>query len=436
MALVAVFVFVGKLAGAAKEMAVAWRYGVSSEVDAYLFVFNLVTWPVTLWLSVLMVVLIPLAARVRREASTELPRFRSELFGLTLLLGAVLSLVAVVALPPLLRSSWAGLRPETAREAAVMAPVLVLTVPLGVVVGLFSAWMLAAGRHANTLLEGVPATALLIALILFRGGEAQPLIWGTFAGVGLQMLGLAIPLARSNQIDYPRFTRESPLWGAFWKGLGVTVIGQALMSVVVLVDQFFAAHLGTGAIATLSYANRILALILGLGATAVTRGTLPVFSNAAESGARLRDLATHWLRILFVIGLLAVCLGWLVAPIGVRVLFQRGAFTAADTESVTRILRYGLAQLPFYFSGLVLVSMVVSQRRYHIIAIIGGVNLLTKVAANFLLTPYFGVSGLMISTSLMLAVSCGLLVVSVFRSGSDRMMPVDETETLLAMPAG
>ena len=46
---VAFFLLVSKLAGAAKEMAVAWRYGVSETVDAYVFVFNLVTWPVTLW---------------------------------------------------------------------------------------------------------------------------------------------------------------------------------------------------------------------------------------------------------------------------------------------------------------------------------------------------------------------------------------------------
>jgi hypothetical protein len=46
----------GKLAGAAKEMAIAWRYGVSDTVDAYVFVFNLATWPVSLWFGVLTVV--------------------------------------------------------------------------------------------------------------------------------------------------------------------------------------------------------------------------------------------------------------------------------------------------------------------------------------------------------------------------------------------
>ena len=36
MLLVGSFAVLGKLASAAKEIAVAWRYGVSAEVDAYL----------------------------------------------------------------------------------------------------------------------------------------------------------------------------------------------------------------------------------------------------------------------------------------------------------------------------------------------------------------------------------------------------------------
>ena len=56
---------IAKFAGAAKEMAVAWRYGVSATVDAYVFVFNLINMPVSIWFSVLTVVLIPIIAKYR-----------------------------------------------------------------------------------------------------------------------------------------------------------------------------------------------------------------------------------------------------------------------------------------------------------------------------------------------------------------------------------
>ena len=44
MASVALFVLLGSVARAAKEIAVAYRYGVSAAFEAYLFVFNLVAW--------------------------------------------------------------------------------------------------------------------------------------------------------------------------------------------------------------------------------------------------------------------------------------------------------------------------------------------------------------------------------------------------------
>src|SRR3569832_2839191 len=55
---VSLFSLVGKVAGAAKEMAIAWRYGISETVDAFVFMFNVVNWPITVWFSVLSVVFV------------------------------------------------------------------------------------------------------------------------------------------------------------------------------------------------------------------------------------------------------------------------------------------------------------------------------------------------------------------------------------------
>lgn len=410
MAYVALFVFLGKLAGAAKEMAVAYRYGVSAEVDAYLFVLNLVGWPVGVWFSVLSVVLVPLAARMRQGATADLPRFRAELFGLAVLIGLTLATLAWLGLPSLLRASWAGLPAATVALASDMVPPLVFLMPLGVVISLFSAWMLAAGRHANTLLEGVPALAIALAVVVFSRGGIEPLVWGTLAGFAFHLTSLAVPLASRGEIEPPRFTRQSPHWSPFWQGFGITLAGQALMSFVGIIDQFFAAHLGTGAIATLSYANRILALLLGLGATAVSRATLPIFSKTeAQGGAQEHRLANHWVRLLFTFGVVALIVGWGLAPWAVQLLFERGAFTARDTLSVSELLRVGLLQIPFYFSALVLVSVLASKRAYKLIAIGAGLNLLVKLGANWVLVPLMGVSGIIAGTAFMYMVAFALL---------------------------
>lgn len=404
MAWVALFVLLGSVARAVKEVAIAYRYGISAEVDAYLFVFNMVNWPVAVWFSVLTVVLVPLAARIRQDASAELPRFRSELLGLTLLLGLALAFLGWLGLPLLLRSSWTGLPGATMIIASNMAPTLTMLAPLGVIISLFSAWMLAAGRHANTLLESVPALVILAALLAFPSGGAEPLIWGTLAGFAFHLISLAVPLARQGEIEAPRFTRQSPQWTPFWQGFGIMLAGQALMSFTGIIDQFFAAHLGTGAIATLSYANRILALILGMGAMAVSRATLPVFSRAlAQGGEQVHRVATHWVRLMFALGVATMLVSWLFAPWGVKLLFERGAFTAQDTAIVAEVLRYGLTQLPFYFAGLVFVSYLSSRGLYVWLLWSGIIGLSSKLLGNALFIPAYGVGGIAFATAFMYA---------------------------------
>ena len=400
MAWVALFVLLGSFARAAKEMAIAYRYGVSAEVDAYLFVFNLVNWPIGVWFSVLTVVLVPLAARIRHGASAELPRFRAELFGLTFLLGLTLALLAGLGLPSVLRSPWTGLPVVTTSIALDIFPVLVLLLPMGVFISLFSAWMLAAGLHANTLLEGVPALVIILFVLVSADDGVEPLVLGTLAGFFFHLVSLAIPLARRGEIEAPRFVLQSSQWPVFWQGFGIMLAGQALMSFTGIIDQFFAAHLSTGAIATLSYANRILSLILGMGATAVSRATLPVFSRSeAQGGEQAHRVAFRWVRLMFALGMVTMVVSWLLAPWGVELLFERGAFSAQDTASVTQVLRFGLAQLPFYFSGLVFVSYLSSRGLYVWLLWSGVTGLCAKLVGNAFLVPSYGVGGIAFATA-------------------------------------
>jgi putative peptidoglycan lipid II flippase len=407
MAWVSMFVIIGKFSGAFKEMAIAWRYGVSAEVDGYLFVANLVSWPVALWFSVLTVVLVPLAARLAKESPGQLPLFRAELLGAAIAIGVALALLMAMLLPLAIRAPWVGLPTHTAALAADTVFGMALLLPIGMVASVFSIWMLAVGMHANTLLEGVPALALACAVLVGDGG-VEPLVWGTAAGAVLHLASLALPLARRGEIKWPRFSFSSPAWRWFRHGFAVMLIGSAIMSSITIVDLLFSVHLGTGAVSMLGYANRVLALILGLGGTAISRATLPVFSSvnfsesdAVDSGMAIHKVAARWICIMFFLGTAAMFAVWWLAPTIIKLLFERGAFSPENTAEVAEILRYGAVQFPFYFAGLVLVSSLVSRGLHLSVAIGAGLNLIVKAAGNFLLVPDFGINGLMLATSVM-----------------------------------
>ncbi|WP_332879712.1 murein biosynthesis integral membrane protein MurJ [Massilia sp. S19_KUP03_FR1] len=399
MLTVAVFTLLGKLISAGKEMAVAFRYGLSAEVDAYQFLYSLVSWPIGIWCSVLTAVLVPLAGRMRDADKGAIPRFRSELLGFGLLIGTVLALLAWPTIHVVLASGRSGLPENTALFAEAALPGVILLLPFGMLVSLQSAWMLSAGRHINTLLDSIPTLFIAGAILFFPGGGIDPLVWGTVVGFVFHLLALLIPMARRNEFESPAFALASPVWRWFWQGFGIMIGGQALMSFTVIVDQFYAVSLGTGSVATLGYANRVLSLILGLAAIAVSRATLPIFSTAApEWSAKIHSVAAYWARLMFVAGIAVMLLSYMAAPWVIKLLFERGQFSAADTAIVVDVFRFGLPQLPFYFSCMVLVSYALSQHRYKLIFYSGVIGCVAKLAGNLLLVPPLGVNGIALGT--------------------------------------
>ena len=78
-----------------------------------------------------------------------------------------------------------------------------------------------------------------------------------------------------------------------------------------------------------------------------------------------------------------------------------------DSLQVIKLMRFSLLQLPFYFSGLVLVSLLASQGRHKVIACLGILNLISKLILGYILVIQFslGLEGLLIATAMMYMIS-------------------------------
>jgi putative peptidoglycan lipid II flippase len=413
---VAALVFAAKLISMAKEKAVARRFGVSGEVDAYLLAFTLVTWlPVILW-SVGNVVLVPRLVTSANKPS-EQADFVAELNGITLLLGLLATLLIVVIGPwlvGLIAGSWDATTQQLVRTFIwQLAPIALLQV----VIGFLSIRLLAREKQGYTFLEAMPAFGIL-AFVLLAPPEIGPatLVWGTLAGVGLQV-GLLMQMTRKVHRGLGRiaFSHRSPQWEGIYAAFGVMIIGQLMMGLATPIDQVFGARLGEGAIATLGYANRFIALLTGLGATAIARALLPVLSETvAKREFELgREQTFKWAKLMLCAGGLTVVISWFFAPTVVALLFERGAFTAKDTAIVANALQFGLLQLPFYFSGVVLMQWIAARNRLSFLALLAFANVGIKILVAMLLIPVLGIQGIQLSSAAMYFVSmCGCVYVA------------------------
>ena len=417
---VAVFLVLGKAAGAVKEMAVAYRYGVSDAVDAYQFTMTMATWlPVTI-VGVLSVVLIPVLVRLRRAEAAEREQFIRELQGWVAAAGVALALITWLAWPYVLGWLGQGLSERVGRMTGELLVAFAPVSALLLVAGISAARLRSHERHVNTLLDSVPAVATLAWVLLAAGAQGVgPLLWGTLVGYLIQTAWLAWLAARADGGFWgaPRLTLRSPHWPELMSAAGVMLIGQVAMSFVGPLDQYAAARLGSNANAMLGYASRLLSLLLGIGAVSVGRAALPVLADVQSRGdrARARSMALKWSVLMVGAGAAAVAVGWVLAPWGVSVLFERGAFTAANTQAVAHVLRWGLLQLPFYFGVLILVQLLASQNRYRIMAAIAVGNFALKAVLNMVLAPRMGAAGIMLATSLMYVLSYLCYLAAVWR---------------------
>jgi putative peptidoglycan lipid II flippase len=103
---------------------------------------------------------------------------------------------------------------------------------------------------------------------------------------------------------------------------------------------------------------------------------------------------------MFLAGIAAMLVGYVLAPAIIRILFERGQFGPDDTAIVADALRYGLPQLPFYFSSMVLVSYALSQRKYRLIFWSGVIGCAGKIVGNILLVPALGINGIALAATL------------------------------------
>jgi putative peptidoglycan lipid II flippase len=194
--------------------------------------------------------------------------------------------------------------------------------------------------------------------------------------------------------------------------MGPGTIGLAATQVNVFVNTVLATGEGTGAVSWLNYAFRLMYLPIGLFGVSIATATLPAVSrHAARSDEpAVRRTIADGLTLMLMLNVPAtVGLMVLATPI-VRVIFERAAFTAADTAATA-------AAVQFYALGLVGYSIVriaspvfyaLGQNRTPVM--ISVATVLANALLNVALVRVMGYRGLALGTSIAALFNAALLM--------------------------
>jgi putative peptidoglycan lipid II flippase len=175
-----------------------------------------------------------------------------------------------------------------------------------------------------------------------------------------------------------------------------------------------AAMIGPGSVATLSYGNKVVSFIMGTGSMALGTAVLPHVSRMvvmADWGGLRHTLKTYARLIALVTVPLTLIIVYFSSPI-VGLLYERGAFTTANTQLVSRVQAFYLLQMPFYMVGMLGVRVLSALIKNQILMIISGINLIVNILGNYFLMKVLGVAGISLSTSIVYMISMSLIFLS------------------------
>ncbi len=417
-ALIGALTLLAKLFVAAREIAIASRFGISATVDAYQLALTITSWLPMMLTGTLSVVLVPLLMNVRAEGDQPYRAFVAELNG-TVLIGAIaiaaLTFVAAPFAAALLASAGTS---GTASLALWMSRQMVMVTLFTILAGYLCTRLQSRERFTYSAADAIPASAILLFTILPSRPSAETLIMGTVLGYLLQLIFIGLLVGRNGDppLGTIHLAHRSEAWSSLYRSLTLMALGQLLIMLTIPLDQGFAARLGVGSVAVLGYANRLITLFTGIGTIVVSRALLPVLSSAVVKGERslARRQALQWSTGLFCVGAIIAAVFWFAAPQAVEILFERGAFGSSASHDVARALQYGILQLAPYFGGMALVQWHAATRKFGRILAITALALGLKIALNILLPPLFGLPGIMIATDGMYLLTALLLFGSAF----------------------
>lgn len=424
-AVIGVATMTSRVLGLGRNLVFASLFGASSAMDAFFVAFRIPNLMRDLFAEGAMsAAFVPtFTRRLTTEGRAAAWRLGTQLINALIVITGVLVLAAIIFAEPLTRlfardfAEVPGKLELTVRLTRVMLPFLTLVAVAAACMGMLNSLrrffipaLSPAMFNVSVILSG-----LLLAPLMPRAGfeRIMAIACGVVLG-GIGQIAIQYWMLHREGFRY-RFTLDPTDRGLreVLRLMGPATIAGAALQVNLVVTTILATSQGTGAVSWLTYAFQVMYLPIGVLGVSIATAAIPVLSRHAALGElhQMRRTISHSLRLMLMLMVPAtVGLVVLAVPI-VRLLFERRAFTPADTQATALALAcyapgmvgYSVVRLAvpsFYALGTSLTPALVSA---------GTVGL--NIVLNLVLVRVMGYQGLALGNAIAALSNAALLLV-------------------------
>ncbi|HET8640031.1 MAG TPA: murein biosynthesis integral membrane protein MurJ [Solirubrobacterales bacterium] len=399
-----------RVAGLAREVVAAGYYGVSGPMSAFTTAFLVPNLVRALFAdAALQPAFVPVFTDlIGKKQYREAFRLASTLMLLvTMVLGAITALFVLIApvVIPLFAPGFEGeLLDLTVSLSQVLFPILIVLGLSGVVVGILNSYDRFGAFAISPLAWNL--TIILVLVVLEPRFHGQDRIYAYAIGI---LIGTLV------QLLIPAFDlRNTPFkfsWSFDWRHPGVRRVLLLMLPVTLslglinfnqAINNLFATLVSDEAPAAIEKAFRIYQLPQGIFSVAIATVLFPTLARFANRGAidDLRATMANGMRqILFVLVPAAAAILALSEPM-IRLIYQRGAFDAAQTTLVATALFWFAFSLPTNGLYLLQTRTFFSLQRPWMAAQLAVIDLVVSALAALVLYSPFGVGGIVAGTGI------------------------------------
>jgi putative peptidoglycan lipid II flippase len=191
------------------------------------------------------------------------------------------------------------------------------------------------------------------------------------------------------------------------------VFSSLFVSFALPVNNAIAASLSSGSVSAFNLGTKFIVFFTGLIGTGISTVMLPYFSSYFTRN-RIMDVRRELSFFLFLATAIPIPLTiimYFFTGLAVRLIFGGGVFTMDDMGTVTRVVEYGIIQLPFYCTNMLFAKFANAKRKNTLIMISSFLGLVLNVILNFVFIGRMGVSGIALASSLSVMFSTALFIV-------------------------
>jgi putative peptidoglycan lipid II flippase len=364
------------------------------------------------------------AKRLEGEGRAAAQRFAEDALSVLLVALLILTVAAEIAMPWIMLAFAPGFA-EDPRKFALAVEFTRIAFPYLLFISLTalqSAILNSLGRFFPGAAAPVMLNVTLIVAILFlvplTDNPGTALSWGVAAAGVVQFVWLAISLWRAGFVLRLRVPKLTPDVRRLFR-LGVPGVVAGGITQVNLTIGTIIASLQAGAVSWLYYADRIYQLPLAVIGIAIGVVLLPDLSRRLRAGdgagaANAQNRAVEFAMLLTVPAAAGIAV---LAFDIIGILFERGAFAAADTQATALALMVYAAGLPAFVLIKIFQPAYFAREDTKTPLRFAAVSIVVNIAASILLFQFIGYVGIAVGTVLAAWTNVGQLGTRLWKRG-------------------